>query len=115
MILWKRRRLTLYSVCFHELGFADVHLEGDSLTVVNAFMAANCAEFELAGFGPLIMEARQVSSSFHSFMVSHVRRTGNVVAHRLARLAIFSPGLRVWMEEVPTSVASAVYLDVAGS
>ncbi|GMP69745.1 hypothetical protein CsSME_00028887 [Camellia sinensis var. sinensis] len=97
------------------LGQADVHLEGDSLTAVNALMAANCADFELVGFGPLIMEPRQVSSSFHYFMVSHVRRTGNVVAHRLARLAIFSPGLRVWMEEVPPSVASAVHLDVAGS
>ncbi|CAL5438496.1 unnamed protein product [Camellia sinensis] len=75
----------------HDLGLADIHLEGDSLTVVNTLMAANCADFELAGFGPLIMEARQLSSSFHSFMVSHVRRTGNVVAHRLARLAIFSP------------------------
>ncbi|KAI7994802.1 hypothetical protein LOK49_LG11G01269 [Camellia lanceoleosa] len=106
---------TLRAVRFaHELGFADVHLEG-LFGVVNAFMAANCDEFELAGFGPLIMEARQVSSFFHSFTVSHVRRTGNVVAHRLARLAILYPGLRVWMEEVPTSVASAVHLDVVGS
>ncbi|GMP71913.1 hypothetical protein CsSME_00030148 [Camellia sinensis var. sinensis] len=99
----------------HNLGLADVYLDGDSLTVVDALMAANCTNFELAGFGPLIMEARQILTSFHSFMVSHVRRTGNVVAHRLARLAISSSGLRVWMEEVPTSVASAVHLDVAGS
>ncbi|KAI8020717.1 hypothetical protein LOK49_LG03G03472 [Camellia lanceoleosa] len=98
-----------------DLGLADVHLEGDSLTMVNAIIRANCADFELAGFGPIMMEIHQGSSFFRSFMVSHVHRTGNEVSHRLPRLDISSSGLSVWMEEVPPSVAPSVRLDVAAS
>ena len=42
-----------------------------------------------------------------------VRQQGNRVAHALARWAINSPSLTVWMEEVPPNISSVVQADLA--
>ena len=48
--------------------------------------------------------------SFHSF--SHVKRSGNFVAHALARRAKRLADMQVWIEEVPEDLNPIVLYDV---
>ena len=49
------------------------------------------------------------SSFFCSF--SHVHRGGNRLAHALARRAVSSAGLDVWVEELPIELESVFQTD----
>ena len=45
---------------------------------------------------------------------SHVKREGNIVAHKLARHAICVLNFVVWMEDVPPPLFPVVLTDIAG-
>ena len=45
---------------------------------------------------------------FHSVSFSWVSRMCNSAAHNLAKFAVFSPGLNIWMKFLPPCIASAV-------
>ena len=49
--------------------------------------------------------------NFTSFYFLHLKREGNIVAHRLAHISINFGEMRVWMEEVPVKVHNAVLSD----
>ena len=53
--------------------------------------------------------------SLRTFSFSHTRRQVNCVAHALAKRAIISFPLLVWMEHVPSDVEQLVVLDSATS
>ncbi|CAL5398418.1 unnamed protein product [Camellia sinensis] len=71
-----------------ELGLTNIHLEGDSLTVVKAMREDGHLS---ASFGHFLQYAIDCSKQFSSFCVSHTRRSGNVVAHHLAQMAKEDP------------------------
>ena len=57
----------------------------------------------LAQYGHLVNDVQSHASTFPTPVhFSHVRRHCNYIAHSLARRAIRSPLLLVWMEDVPS-------------
>ena len=65
-----------------EVGFSSIILEGDSERVIKSLRSEKSS---FASFGHLIEDAKVLTESFVDFTVSHVRRQGNYVAHKLAR------------------------------
>ena len=93
-----------------ETGFTKVNIEGDSETI---YRELNSSDLSLALHGHVIQDTKYLASSFVSHRFSHVRRQGNNVAHALARWAINSPNLTVWMEDVPPDIQCFVQADLA--
>ena len=91
-----------------EVVFNKVVLEGDSKIVYK----------DLKNNGPLlalhghpIQDVKAMIPLFSSICFSHVGRLGNKVAHSLARRAILSQNLNVWMEDVPPDILDVVQAD----
>ena len=93
-----------------EIGFTRVDIEGDSKTI---YRELNSTDLSLALHGHVIQDTKYLASSFVSHRFSHVRRQGNNVTHALARWAINSPNLTVWMEDVPPDIQCIVQADLA--
>ena len=91
-----------------ETGFTQVVLEGDSQVLINALKTGS---HTLAHFGHIVQDIRYLASSFSDVRYSHVRRQCNIVAHSLARRAILSSSLQVWMEDVPSELADVIQAD----
>ncbi|KAL6988425.1 hypothetical protein U1Q18_014175, partial [Sarracenia purpurea var. burkii] len=73
--LWKAILLA------RNLGIRNVHIEGDSLTVINAIKSDGEDRSYIGG----IMEAAKTELAlFSCSVVSHIRRKGNSIAHELA-------------------------------
>ena len=71
------------ALCFaQEVGFSSVILKGDSKRVIKSLRSE---ESFFASFGHLIEDVKVLTESFVDFTVSHVRRQGNSVVHKLAR------------------------------
>ena len=51
---------------------------------------------------------------FNELHYSHVKREGNIVAHKLACHAICVSDVVVWMEDVPPLLFLVVLADIAG-
>ena len=66
----------------------------------------------LALHGHLIWDTLQFANAFSSCIFNTVGRTGNFVAHHLARRAISTHDLNVWMEEVPPDILQFVQADL---
>ncbi|XP_028068803.1 uncharacterized protein LOC114271377 [Camellia sinensis] len=92
-----------------ELGLTNIHLEGDSLTVIKAMREDGYLN---ASFGHFLQYAIDRSKQFASFCVSHTRRSGNVMAHHLAQMAKEDPEKRVWMAGVPEHLVQVLLSDV---
>ena len=61
--------------------------------------------------GQIINDILSIVGSLRTFSFSHTRRQGNYVAHVLAKRAIVSFRLLVWMEHVPSDIEQLVILD----
>ena len=84
----------------HYLNFQSV-FEGDSETIIKALnLDSSC----LSPFGHIAEDARTLTSNFVSFCFSHVRRQGNAVADKLAKLAKYSPCPRYWSDDIPLQI-----------
>ncbi|KAG8369155.1 hypothetical protein BUALT_Bualt15G0121900 [Buddleja alternifolia] len=68
-------------------GWQDVILEGDCAQVISK-LRNPCTDSSL--ISSVVYDIKLLCSCFHSVSFSHVMRTGNRVAHTLARLATFS-------------------------
>ena len=88
-----------------ELGIFDAIFEGDSEVVVKALQArkTNSLEFDL-----ILSDVLLLVSDFRTVLFSLIKRTGNSVAHYLARCAKFGDELQVWMESTPEIIAPLV-------
>ena len=84
-----------------EIGFNKVVLEGDS-EIVYKDLKNNGPS--LALHGRLVQDVKALFPLFSSICFSHVGRAGNKAAHSLARRAILSQNLNVWMEDVPLDI-----------
>ena len=62
-------------------------------------------------YGNVVEETRCQVSKFLFCSFSHVRWDGNQLAHALARRAISSTGLDVWVEELPIELESVFQTD----
>ncbi|KAL7000921.1 hypothetical protein U1Q18_002073 [Sarracenia purpurea var. burkii] len=86
LALWKAVTFT------RDLGIQNIHIEGDSLTVIKEINSTGEDRSYLGG----IMEAIKAELAlFSSSKSSHIHRNGNSVAHELVRLATYIGGRRV--------------------
>jgi ribonuclease HI len=88
------------------MGFQQVHMEGDSLEVVQALSRE---DFTWGRYGPLINDAKLLLQHVQKWEVSHVRRTANEAAHTLAKLALTMSEERLWTEDFPSCVRNIVF------
>ncbi|KAK9986628.1 hypothetical protein SO802_031579 [Lithocarpus litseifolius] len=91
-----------------ELGLNDSEFEGDSEVVWRALTTADEAH---SSMGEIIKDTLSIVGSLQTFSFSHTRRQGNCAAHALAKRAIISFPLLVWMEHVPTDISHVVISD----
>ena len=62
----------------------------------------------------MLNEIRSLVNLFYELHYSHIKREGNIVAHKLALHAICVLDVVVWMENVPPLLFSVVLADIAG-
>ena len=91
-----------------ELGIRPFILEGDSEAVIKTFMAA---EDSLSSFGHIISLAKSTLVTNECISFSHTYKSGNKVAHNLARHARHVRSLIVWMEDAPPHLYSVLFAD----
>ena len=91
-----------------EIGFDKIILEGNSEIVYKDLMNNGSS---LALHGHLIQDVKVLVPLFSSVCFSHVSRTGNQATHSLARRAILSKKLNVWMEDVPLDILDVIQAD----
>ena len=91
-----------------ENGLYQGMFEGDSATVPNCIQAGSPC---LASFGNVIEDSITLSSQLCDCSVSHVRRKGNVVGNKLAKLTKYHVVPQVWLEDIPSDVDSLVLID----
>nr|XP_023895477.1 uncharacterized protein LOC112007374 [Quercus suber] len=71
----------------------------------------NSDEVCLAPFGHLIEDSLQLISSFRYFAFSHVKRKGNYVANKLAKLAKGFTLSQIWLEDIQSDGTNLVMFD----
>ncbi|XP_057426285.1 uncharacterized protein LOC130719690 [Lotus japonicus] len=87
-----------------ELFFQDVHLETDCYSFYEAWLKGGDETY----MGMLIRDCLLLSGNFRSFHVSFIRRTGNMAADFMAKLAYSDPE-RVWVEDVAEGLSDILY------
>ncbi|KAG8485123.1 hypothetical protein CXB51_021760 [Gossypium anomalum] len=88
-------------VMAEELGFQDICIEGDALTVIRKL---NAAEDDRSCISNLIKEIKERSYKFRRVRFKHVPRGSNKVAHAMAKEGGHYEHPRFWIEEAPHSV-----------
>ena len=90
------------------LSLYKVMMKGDYLRVVSALnTSVSCNTM----YGNVVEETRRQVCKFHFCGFSHVHRGGNKLAQSLARRAVSSVGLDVWVEELPIELESVFQTD----
>jgi len=92
-----------------ELSLSKVMFEGDYLRIINAI---NKKEPCHTLFGHIIEEIWSSTTSLVTCNFQHVRREGNKLAHALARRAVVSADIDVWVEELPSDLDDVFNLDL---
>lgn len=93
-----------------ENGLQQVVFKGDFATVLNYInVGAPC----LAPFGHIIEDSINLTSLLSQCSFSHVRRKGNAIADKLAKLAKFCIVPKVWLEDIPNDVNSLLLVDIS--
>ena len=64
-------------------------------------------------FGHVIEEIRCFCSNLHRSFFKHVQRGGNKLAHSLARRAVLTADLDVWVEELPYDLVDVFQSDLS--
>ena len=70
--------------------------------------ALRVADWGHSSIGQIVKDILSIVDSLRTFSFSHTRQHGNCVAHALARRAIVSSPLLVWMEHVPPDICHFV-------
>jgi hypothetical protein len=100
---WKMAELCVSMDC------NSVILEGDSMEVVQALRND---EVSWGRYSAVIHDAKILLCNVSQWRVCHVRRIGNMAAHKLAKLALSLGEERVWKEDYPMCVRQTVCDDV---
>ncbi|XP_050278388.1 uncharacterized protein LOC126719932 [Quercus robur] len=92
------RRAVIFAM---EMSLFDIIVEGDYLTVIQALLRVGPCPLL---FGHIIDETKRLGGVLRSCILQHVRRDGNRLAHSLAKKAVLSADLEVWVEDLPKDV-----------
>ena len=91
-----------------DIGLNKIMVESDCLKLINHLQKR---KVEASAFGQLVADILAFMKNLTSFYFLHLKREGNIVAHRLSHISIYLGEMRVWMEEVPVKVHNAVLSD----
>ena len=91
-----------------ELGLQDVVFEVDSEIIYSHLVSDSTC---MTAFGHIIEDSRWLATSLRSVSFSHVRRNGNRVADKLAKLTKFLYEPQIWIEDIHRDVTDYVTLD----
>ncbi|KAH1057935.1 hypothetical protein J1N35_036000 [Gossypium stocksii] len=94
-----------------EMGFRDICVEGDALTVIRKL---NTAEEYRLFVSRLIQEIEGRRSAFRSVRFKYVPRGANKAAHEMAKEGGNYDFPRYWIEEAPATVERAVIQERGG-
>ena len=78
----------------------------------NLIQALKVEDHNLSPLGLLVEDVKLCAKIFVRLLYSHIKRSGNSVAHKPAKHAIHILDFQVWMEDVPSHVVSFLYSDV---
>ena len=92
-----------------DLGLNQVVLEGDAQVVTNALLGKCLPPTSIRN---IVAGAKQWKQMVQVWKANHVRRTGNVAAHLMARNAKLVSDYVVWVEDTPPIIQSQVIRDV---
>ena len=93
-----------------DLGLKDVVFESDSLTVISALSSDTPPPWSIQ---KVIEGIKQDLKCFNTWSAVHVRRSGNMAAHLMAKNAITVVDSLVWVEDIPPVIAMQVSKDVS--
>ena len=91
-----------------EVGVVDVEFEGDAEIVIRDLYRNDPIQ---TPYGLVIEDAKALLQEFQGFSMSHTRRSGNSVAHALARRASDCNSSLIWLEEVPPDITHVLLND----
>jgi hypothetical protein len=90
------------------LGLQRIILEGDAQEVVLAL----CKDGICRGsYGNVLNDAKFLLTHVPEWRVKHVRRSANMAAHRLAKMALVLGENRIWRDDYPSSMREIVIAD----
>ena len=89
-----------------ELCLQSVEVEGDSLCVIQALVAAKSSR---TMFGNVIADIHCLVSNINCSF-SHVKREGNKLAHAFARRVVASADFDMWLEDLPRDLKDVFQL-----
>jgi hypothetical protein len=93
-------------------GFSRVVMEVDCLEIVDLWDSRAGSRAVVA---PILQEIEGLSSSFSSFVIQHVIRTSNTLAHLCAKHACTLETTSAWMELPPSFLVSSLQADTLGA
>uniref|UniRef100_A0A2N9F5C6 RNase H type-1 domain-containing protein n=1 Tax=Fagus sylvatica TaxID=28930 RepID=A0A2N9F5C6_FAGSY len=93
-----------------EVGVTNAEFEGDAETVIRDLCRTDPI---YTPYGLVIEDAKVMLAEIQNFSLSHTRRSGNSVAHALARRASKCNSYLVWMEEVPPDITHVLLNDLS--
>ena len=93
-----------------DLQLKEVVIESDSSTVISALTSTTPPPSSIQ---KVIEGSKQSLKCFNTWSVVHVRRSGNVAAHLMAKNAITDLDYVVWVEDIPPIIAMQVSKDVS--
>ena len=111
LVHWSPPPCLCFNANFDGAIFQDIAAPGLGVVIRDAetiIKSLNSDEVCLVPLGHLIEDSLQLISSFRSFAFSHVKRKGNCVADKLAKLAKGSPLSQIWLEDIHNDATNLV-------
>jgi hypothetical protein len=93
------------------MGVTKMVLETDCLSAVGRLRSK---DLDRSCHGPLVEDIKVLLKSFEDVAISHVRRTGNMVAHSFAKVGCLNKLCNIWVEVLPDLVLNQIDLDRGG-
>ena len=90
-----------------DLDLQDIVFEGDSEVI---FKHLSSDQPSMAAFGHIVEDA-SLAATLRSFSFSHIKRKGNMVADKLAKLAKLLYEPKIWLEDIHSDAAIFVISD----
>ncbi|XP_021764234.1 uncharacterized protein LOC110728871 [Chenopodium quinoa] len=93
-----------------EAGLNKLTHESDNLKLIQHL---NSRKSDNSYFGLIVNDILHLAGACQFIAYSHIGRKGNSAAHTLARISKNYVEMRVWLEEAPTDVNTAIAFDLA--
>ena len=92
-----------------ELCLSQMVFKGDCQKVITAINSTGACH---TLFGHIIEEIRCLSSTLVTSCFVHTRREGDKIAHALARRAVLTANIDVWVEELPGDLDDVLHFEI---